>query len=91
MLGSIIRQAKHRIHPANQRPRKPDKLSQGAHNQTSYPKIKWENTLEKRGTTEPQGQQKEEQHTERIPSNDRGECMVKEQEQEHMTAHAAGS
>ena len=42
------------MHPANQRPRKPDKLSQGAHNQTNYPKIQWENTLDKRGATEPQ-------------------------------------
>ena len=42
------------MHPANQKPRKPDKLSQGAHGQTSYPKIQWENTLDKRGTTESQ-------------------------------------
>ena len=77
-----------RMHPDNQRPGKPDKLSQGAHNQTSYPKIQWENTLDKRGTTEPQ---REEQHTQRTSSNDRGECKVKEQEQEHMTTHAAGS
>ena len=40
------------MHPANQRPRKPDKLSQGAHSQTSYPRIQWENTLDKRGATE---------------------------------------
>ena len=78
------------MHPANQRPRKPDKLSQGAHNQTSYPKIQWGNTLDKKGTTEPQGQG-EEQHTQRITSNDRGEHNIKEQEQEHMTTHAAGS
>ena len=43
-----------RLHLANQRPRKPDKLSQGAHNQTNYPKIQWENTLDTRETTEPQ-------------------------------------
>ena len=36
------------MHPANQRLRKPDKLSQGAHNQTSYPKVQWENTLDKK-------------------------------------------
>ena len=42
------------MHSANQRLGKPDKLSQDAHSQTSYPKVKWENTLEKRGTTEPQ-------------------------------------
>ena len=38
--------------PANQRPGKPDKLSQGMHNQTSYPRVQWENTLDKRDTTE---------------------------------------
>ena len=43
------------MHPANQRPGKPDKLSQGAHRQTSYPKVQWENTLDKKGTTEPKG------------------------------------
>ena len=43
-----------RMHPANQRPGKPDKLSQGVHNQTSYPRVQWENTLDKMGTTEPQ-------------------------------------
>ena len=37
------------MHLANQRLGKPDKLSQGAHSQTSYPKIQWENTLDKRG------------------------------------------
>ena len=44
------------MHLANQRPGKPDNLSQGAHNQTSYPRIQWKNTLDKKGTTEPQGQ-----------------------------------
>ena len=43
------------MHPANQRLGKPDKLSQGAHNQTSYPRVQWEITLDKRGATEPQG------------------------------------
>ena len=43
------------MHLANQRPGKPDKLSQGAHNQTSYPKIQWENTLDKRGLQNPRG------------------------------------
>ena len=42
------------MHPANQRPAKPEKLSQGAHNQTSYLRIQWEITLDKRGATEPQ-------------------------------------
>ena len=88
MLGWIIRQAS------------PECTSQsvawearqaipGAHNEMSYPKIQWENTLDKRGTTESQGQW---WHTQReSQSNDRGECKVKEQEQEHMTTHAAGS
>ena len=55
-----------RMQPANQRPRKPDKLSQGAHNQTSYPRIQWENTLDKKGgyrtpgTREPGGEQSQE-------------------------------
>ena len=42
------------MHPANQRPGKPDKLSQGAHKQTSYPKIQREYSLDKWGATEPQ-------------------------------------
>ena len=37
------------MHPANQRPGKPDKLSQGAYNQTGYPKVQWGNILNKRG------------------------------------------
>ena len=36
------------MHPANQRPGKPDKLSQGAHKQASYPRVQWGNTLDKR-------------------------------------------
>ena len=36
------------MHLANQRLAKPDKLSQGAHSQTSYPKVQWENTLDKK-------------------------------------------
>ena len=44
------------MHPANQRLGKPDKLSQGAHKQTSYPRVQWENTLYKREATEPQGE-----------------------------------
>ena len=43
------------MHPANQRLGKPGKLSQGLHNQTSYPRVQWENTLDKREATEPQG------------------------------------
>ena len=68
------------MHPANQRPRKPDKLSQGAHNQTSYPRIQWENTLDKRGlqnpSNEPGGEQSQEK-PESGSNNNRGECKVK--------------
>ena len=79
------------MHLANQRPRKPDKLSQGAHNQTSYPRIQWEITLDKRGLQNPRrkpailkeaGEWKQQQQ--------RG-MQGQEQEQEHMTTHAAGS
>ena len=42
------------MHPANQSFGKPDKLSQGAHKQTSYPRVQWENTLDKREATESQ-------------------------------------
>ena len=41
------------MHLLNQRLGKPDKLSQGAQSQTSYPKIQWENTLDKRGLQNP--------------------------------------
>ena len=75
------------MHLANQRPRKLDKLSQGAHNQTSYPRVQWENTIDKRGTTEPQGEERGGKKN----SNNRGEHKVKEQDQEHRTTHAAGS
>ena len=78
------------MHLANQRPGKPDKLSQGAHNKTSYPKIQWEDTLGKRGTTESQGNDNTCRERE-AESKSRGEHKVKEQEQEHMTTHAAGS
>ena len=72
------------MHLANQRPGKPDKLSQGAHNQTSYPKIQWENTLDKRGTTEPQEKRRGQQQKQ-------SRMQGQEQKQEHMTTHAAGS
>ena len=60
------------MHPANQRLRKPDKLSQDTHKQTSYPRVQWENTLDKREATEPQGKQTREKP-------EKGECKVKEQ------------
>ena len=73
------------MHPANQRLGKPDKLSQGAH-KTSYPRVQWEITLDKRGATEPQREEKQARE-----KPERGEHKVKEQEQEHRTTHAAGS
>ena len=59
------------MHPAIQRLGKPDKLSQGVHKQTSYPRVQWGNTLDKREATEPQGKEG--------VSRDRGEHKVKEQ------------
>ena len=47
------------MHPPNQRLGKPDKLSQGAQSQTSYPRLQWGNTLDKRDTAEPQGARQE--------------------------------
>ena len=41
------------MHPPNQRLGKPDKLSQGANSHTSYPKVQWGNTLDKRGLQNP--------------------------------------
>ena len=78
------------MHLANQRPRKPDKLSQGAHNQTSYPKIQWQNTLDKRGAAEPQGKPAIPREAGEWKQQQRG-MQGQEQEQEHITTHAAGS
>ena len=49
---------------------KPDKVAQGTHNQTSYPRVQWENTLDKRGTKEPQAKRvtKQAREEEREPS-----------------------
>ena len=41
------------MYPPNQRLRKPDKLSQGTQSQTSYPRVQWENTLDKRELQNP--------------------------------------
>ena len=41
------------MHPPNPRLGKPDKLSQGAHSQTSYSKVQWEDTLDKRDCRSP--------------------------------------
>ena len=59
------------MHPANQRPWKPDKLSQGVHKQTSYPRVQWRNTLDKGEATDPK--------TTTRRDRDRGEDKVKEQ------------
>ena len=71
------------MHPANQKLWKPDKLSQGAHNQASYPSVQWENTLDKRGATESQEEEEQQQQTE-IEGNVRSR-----NNQEHRTTHAA--
>ena len=75
------------MHPANQRLRKPDKLSQGAHKQTSYPRVQCENTLDKKEAT--QLQRGEEKQAREKP--ERGEHKVKKEEQEYRTTHDAGS
>ena len=67
------------MHLANQRPGKPDKLSQGAQKQTSYPRVQWGNTLDKRETTDPGGQQMSESQGVGETSRDRGEHKVKQQ------------
>ena len=79
------------MHPANQRLRKPDKLSQGVHKQTSYPRVQWKNTLDKGGGYRTLGVTVTATVTTRREKPERGECKVKEQEQEHRTTHAAGS
>ena len=78
------------MHPANQRPRKPDKLSQDTHNQTSYPRIQWENTLDKGGLQKPK-EEAWKRILRRIPKQQKRGMQGQEQEQEHMTTHAAGS
>ena len=49
------------MHPANQKPGKPDKLSQGVHMQTSYPRVQWGNTLDKRKATDPREEEEEQE------------------------------
>ena len=65
------------MHPANQRLGKPDKLSQGVHNQTSHPRVQWENTLDEREATEPQVSLEASNPVSCEP--ERGEHKVKEQ------------
>ena len=61
------------MHPTNQRLRRPDKLSQGAHSETSYPKVQWENTLDKRGHRERERAGEREQKREERRSNKEAE------------------
>ena len=70
------------MHPVNQRLGKPDKLSQGAHKQTSYPRVQWENTLHKRGSYRIPGEKEGREREVDNPVSyepERGECKVKEQ------------
>ena len=71
------------MHPANQGLGKPDKLAQGVHKQTSYPRVQWENTLDKRESTEPQVSKQE--------RNLREGNIRSRNNQEHRTTHAVGS
>ena len=79
------------MHPANQRPGKPDKLFQGAHKQTSYPRVQWGHTPGKREATDPR-------ETINLINQWRA-CREAETEgnirsrnnQEYRTTHAAGS
>ena len=75
------------MHPANQRLRKPDKLSQGVHNQTSYPRVQWGNTLDKReGYRTP-----DRQRYQITKESKRNRNIRSRNNQEHRTTHAAGS
>ena len=71
------------MHPANQRPRKP---AQGAHKQTSYPRVQWGNTLDKREATDPRRVMKCMQRDTETEENVRSR-----NNQEYRTTHAAGS
>ena len=72
------------MHPANHRPGKPDKLSQGAHKQTTYPRVQWGNTLDKREAKDPRWVMKH--------RGIRREGNVRSRNnQEYRTTHAAGS
>ena len=75
---------------ANQRPGKPDKLSLCAYSQTSYSKIQWENSLDKKGTTEPQVRQREKQRK-ILKKQEQRRMIDQELGQEQVTTHAAGS
>ena len=67
------------MHPPNQRLGKQDKLSQGTHSQTSYPRVQQENILNKRDCRTPEEQEgtREEEEEE-----GHGENKVIESEQE---------
>ena len=74
------------MHPANQTPGKPDKLSQGAHGQTSYPRVQWGNTLDKREATDPRARMTPTRRDAETEGNVRSRNS-----QEYRTTHAAGS
>ena len=74
------------MQPANQRPGKPDKLSQGAHKQTSYPRVQWGNTLDKKETTDPRGKGSINQSIEETEGN-----IGSRNNQDYRATHAAGS
>ena len=62
------------MHLPNQRLRKPDKIFHGAHSQTSYARVQWGNTLDKRGAAEPQRERGRERTG--VKSGDQGEHRV---------------
>ena len=76
------------MHPTNQRPGKPDKLSQGVHKQTSYPRVQWRNTLDKREATDPG---RVDQIGEIGVQAETEENIRSRNNQEYRTTHAAGS
>ena len=77
------------MHPANQKPGKPDKLSQGAHKQTSYPRVQWGNTLDKKECHRPQGN--ESQGVDETEQAETEGNTRSRNNQDYRTIHAAGS
>ena len=76
------------MHPTSQRPGKPDKLSQGVHKQTSYPRVQWGNTQDKRETTDPRGK-KNMQVSSEVRETEGN--VWSRNNQDYRTTHAAGS
>ena len=83
------------MHLANQSSGKPDKLSQGAHKQTSYPRVQWGNTLDKKGKPQTPGVITTTRRTNQpINKTTRPESegnARSRNNQEYRTTHAAGS